>query len=94
MTDEEIREYARAGALEHALKIVTEFPWILAELNRMASRQPAAAAEPDDPRHPHSVAPVALRKKRLTDAGRQAIAEAQHRRWARHNGGSRPKASR
>ena len=96
MTKDEIREYARAGALEHAKRLITEFPEILNELRGFAERlrledlarsgsAPLLEAALEAP----GALETAVKRRRMTEAGRRAIADAQHRRWAKRRAGQK-----
>jgi hypothetical protein len=78
MQEHELRTLAQVGALETARKIVAEFPEVLVELNRRAGLQPG-----DDAASILAAVNIFAPGRRLTPAGRQAIVDAQRRRWAR-----------
>lgn len=70
ITDVEIRQFARAGARLEAVKIVTEFPDILPELNQLAQAPKTNG---------HA---IAAPRRAVSAASRKKIAAGQRKRWA------------
>ena len=86
MTDQQLRQYARLGALDEALKAVRAFPDILPEVNRLAkgvngARRDGVLVAARIEEHVVPALRASRRKRTLSAAGRRAISRAQKARW-------------
>jgi hypothetical protein len=72
ITDQQFRQFARTGARDVAVRIVTEFPDILPELNALAVRKVAIQSE----------APAMNGTRRLSATTRKKMQAGQRKRWA------------
>jgi hypothetical protein len=72
ISDQQFRQFARTGARDVAVRIVTEFPDILPELNALAVGKVAIQAE----------APATNGTRRMSAAARKNMQTAQRKRWA------------
>ena len=77
ISDQQFRQFARTGARDVAVRIVTEFPDILPELNALAGRKGAVQAEAPAT-NGHGGRP----RRTMSPAARRRIQAGQRKRWA------------